>query len=82
MDTLITFFPMHIFSTKFRVKVKLIEKSDFKVKFFKNNYVGLQFILKLKSIFILYFQKMSLLVKKTGLFSNFHPLHSSGNLIF
>jgi hypothetical protein len=29
MDILIIFFPMHIFPTKFRVKVNLLKKSDF-----------------------------------------------------
>jgi len=37
MDKLITFFPFPL------IEEKLLEESDFEVKFFKNNYLGFQF---------------------------------------
>ena len=62
MDTLINFFPMHIFQTNFKVGENFLKESDFEVKFFIS-----AFNLKKKSIRfvgkIKYFPKMSLLIK-------------------
>jgi len=79
MDTLINFFPMHIFQTKFKVGEYFLKESDFEVKFFI-----LAFNLK-KNRFDLWeklniFQKWVCLLNCT--FFNFHPLYSSENLIF
>jgi len=79
MDTLINFFPMHIFQTKFKVEEYFLKESDFEVKFFilalylKKNRFDLWEKLNI-------FQKWVCLLNCT--FFNFHPLYSSENLIF